>query len=286
MAQQTTMNLDLHAVRKDGVEFDIQLALAPILENRKVVGVVCDIHDVSTFREGERLKDNFVSNVSHELRTPITSMRLNTTLLRGNPEKQDVYLDRLMRDLDRLGQLIEDLLQLSRLDQRRGDLVFRPLDLNAWASSLIEDYRVLAGDKQQTLTLTQQPGLPPVEADGGFLGQVLGNLLNNAINYTPPGGKIFVSTDIREADGKAWAGFTVRDTGPGFLPEEQERLFERFYRGRAGRAARAPGPGLGLALAREIVGLHHGEIEIHSTGIEGEGALFRIWLPGIPLKTD
>jgi signal transduction histidine kinase len=197
----------------------------------------------------------------------------------------DVYLDRQQRDVDRLGQLIEDLLQLSRLDQGRGEITLRPLDLNAWAASLIDEYAILASQHAQTLTLDAEPGLPPIEGDSGFLAQVLGNLLNNAMNYTQPGGIIRVTTLKRRVGQDVWVGFSVSDNGPGISPEDQERLFERFFRGRVGRAASAPGTGLGLSIAREIVSLHHGQIELESSGVPGEGTQFSIWLPAIKEKT-
>jgi signal transduction histidine kinase len=157
--------------------------------------------------------------------------------------------------------------------------VLRPLNLSQWLPTLLDDYEALAADHDLAIEFVPEPSLPPVNADGGFLAQVLVNLLNNAINYTPPGGKITVKTRRRRAGSKSWAGFSVIDSGPGISPEEQERLFERFFRGSAGRAGRAPGTGLGLSIVQEIVSLHHGRIEVESSGVPGEGAAFHVWLP-------
>jgi two-component system phosphate regulon sensor histidine kinase PhoR len=279
MTQRTTMHLEVNAMRREGGEFEAEVALAPIEDGGRLIGMVCDIRDVSLFKEVERLKDAFVSNVSHELRTPIASLRLNSALMRSNPDKQEVYLDRQARDLDRLGNLIDNLLQLSRLDQKQAAIVLMPLDLAGWAQSLLDDFRPLVVDHGLTLQFDPGRHLPPVKADSSFLGQVLVNLLTNAINYTPRGGSITVTMHARRARGKSWAGFSVRDSGPGISPEDQERLFERFFRGSVGRAASARGTGLGLSIAQEIVSLHHGEIEVESSGVAGEGTIFRVWLP-------
>jgi len=115
-------------------------------------------------------------------------------------------------------------------------------------------------------------------------------LMTNAMNYTPAGGDITVCTLAEEIEGSSWVGFAVSDTGPGVLPEDREHLFERFFRGKAGRDSAAPGTGLGLAIAHEIVQRHGGRIEVHSSGIPGEGTTFQVWLPAssetecVPLK--
>jgi signal transduction histidine kinase len=112
-----------------------------------------------------------------------------------------------------------------------------------------------------------------------LLERVLSVLLTNAINYTPAGGRIEVHTHVRCTSEKHWAGFSVSDTGLGISPDEQSHLFERFYRGKAARESGAPGTGLGLATAQEIVERHEGRLEVESEGVPGEGATFTVWLP-------
>jgi signal transduction histidine kinase len=112
-----------------------------------------------------------------------------------------------------------------------------------------------------------------------MLGQVLSILLTNALNYTPDGGKVTIRVEMREEDGRSWGGFSVSDTGPGIPPEEQPRVFTRFFRGQSAHSTKVSGTGLGLAIAKEIVDRHRGQIEVDSTGIPGEGTTFRVWLP-------
>ncbi|MBI4732576.1 MAG: GAF domain-containing protein [Chloroflexi bacterium] len=224
------------------------------------------------------LKDEFLANVSHELRTPITSIMLYHSMIESNPEKAQQYVRTLKRETNRLAHLIEDLLYLSRLDQ--GRFHFNPieLDLNRLVQDYATDRAPLAAQRQLTLALEPDEALPPIQADEQMVGQVLSVLLTNALNYTPPNGRIIIRTQAETKQAQAWVGFEVRDTGPGITPEDCGRLFERFFRGKAGRESTAPGTGLGLAIAREIVEKHRGRIEVQSEG-PGKGATFSVWLP-------
>lgn len=142
----------------------------------------------------------------------------------------------------------------------------------------VTDRAPLAKQRQLSLMLDTNTPLPAVQADEQMIGQVVSILLTNALNYTPAQGQVTVRTQAAERQGQKWAGFMVQDTGLGLTPEDQKRLFERFFRGRAGRESAAPGTGLGLAIAREIVEKHRGRIEVQSEG-PGKGATFTVWLP-------
>ena len=229
-----------------------------------------------------RSKDEFVSNVSHELQTPITIFTLQHYLLRKNPGDLQKHLSVLERETTRLSRTIEDLLRLSRLDQQRTEVVLGPVDLNVVSENLVNDRALYAQRKELALTFSGQDDLPVIMADCGLLEQVLSILLTNAINYTPSGGQITVCTQTEQRDTECWAGLCVADTGLGILPEEQPRLFERFFQGSANHQLNVPGTGLGLAIAKEIIDLHHGRIEVESTGVPGEGTMFNVWLP-VPL---
>lgn len=226
------------------------------------------------------VKDTFVANVSHELRTPISSLKLYVQLLNMCPEKQAAYIESLEREADRLSDLIEGLLMLSRLDQDRIQMYLAPFDLNSLVKEYVADRRLLAETLKLVLLLELTEDMPAIKGDRGLLGQVLSALLTNAFNYTPEGGRVTVST-LRANDDQE-CGFCVADTGPGILPEERIYLFDRFYRGRAAHDSRTPGTGLGLAVAREIVDRHGGRIEVQSDGILGNGARFYVWLPAYP----
>jgi two-component system sensor histidine kinase ResE len=195
-----------------------------------------------------------------------------------DPQKQDVYLGRLGREIDRLNRLIEDLLRLSRLDQDTVQLERATIDLNDLVAQIVEDRVLIAKESGLTLTFNAQEESVDLSADPGLLGQVLSVLLTNAINYTPSGKSITVSTHTKESDEVQWAGFQVSDKGAGISPDDLPHLFDRFYRGKIGRDSGVPGTGLGLAIAKGIVESHEGYIEVASEG-QAKGAEFSVWFP-------
>lgn len=229
-------------------------------------------------READRMKTRFVSDVSHELRTPLSNILLYLELLgMGKPERFESYLETLHRETDRLVVLIDDLLTVSRLDA--DTIKFRPnlVDLNYIAQGLVEDRQRLFAEKNLQVDFELSEDLPNVLADDRLLSQVVANLMTNAMNYTSPGGRVTISTALEKEKGKLWATLTVRDTGFGITKDEQERVFQRFYRGAASRKVAAPGTGLGLAICDEIIHRHAGRISLESE--EGAGSAFTIWLP-------
>ncbi|MCA9973753.1 MAG: PAS domain S-box protein [Anaerolineales bacterium] len=265
-------------------DFDADMAVFPVQPNSPVTPLVCSIRDISERMEVERLKDAFVSNVSHELRTPIASLKLHHDLIRLNPTKQAIYMDRLEREIGRLAVIVEGLLQLSRLDQGHVDWHMAPLDLNALSAQFIADRQALAEARQLQLSSRCAPNLPAVLADAAMLGQVVDILLTNAFNYTPAGGHVQLRTWQQPQAGVTWAGISIDDTGPGVPDAEHALVFERFYRGSSGQQSGAPGTGLGLAIAAEIVRHHGGRITLENTPAAGSGASFSIWLPAVTQK--
>lgn len=280
--KQEKRRIETVVQRLDGTTFDADIALAPTQSGHTLQGIVCSLRDITALKEVERMKDAFISNVSHELRTPITGIKLSHRLIGMDPGKQPIYMERMGREIERLHDIIENLLRLSRLDQGRVVLDIKPLDLNTLAVQYVSDRTPLAKTRQLTLSLKEEPGLPLIQADEGLLGQVLSILLTNALSYTPIGGEVMVSTQTSEIEGKRWVGFSVSDTGPGIPAEDLPHLGERFYRGKTGRDSGAPGTGLGLAIAHEIVEQHHGRMETSNTGLAGIGATFTVWLPTEP----
>jgi signal transduction histidine kinase/DNA-binding response OmpR family regulator len=228
-------------------------------------------------QEADRLKSEFVGNVSHELRTPLTNLKLYLDLLdRGQPEKRQVYLDTLSRETNRLQNLIESLLDISRLDLSESETNFDLTDVNLLVSTLATDRGPLVADRGLRLEADLAEALPPTLADASLLEQMLTNLLTNAVNYTPAGGEVRLCTEVAEAEGEPWVTVSVVDDGPGISPDEQAHIFERFYRGQAGRDSGAPGTGLGLAICHEIIELHGGRITLESA--PGQGSAFTVWL--------
>jgi signal transduction histidine kinase len=227
----------------------------------------------------DRVKSEFVANINHELRTPLTNLVLYYQMLRAQPSiKTEERLDVIGRELQRLRILIEDLLNLSRLDL--GHVHFRPVlsDLNILIQTLVKDREALARDRGLTLITELQPDLEPIVLDEPTMVQAVSNLLTNALNYTPSGGRVMIRTMRAVRDGNPRVGFSVEDTGLGITSEEMPHLFERFYRGSAGRKTGVPGTGLGLAIVKQVIDFHHGWVEVKN-GSNGQGTIFAVWLP-------
>ncbi|MBN1148523.1 MAG: PAS domain S-box protein [Anaerolineales bacterium] len=225
-----------------------------------------------------RVKDEFVSNVSHELRTPIANLKLLPQLLLLRPKNAAEYIGTLEREVERLEHLVEDLLSLSRLDQERHSWNPALIDLNNLCRQYVIDRILLAANQDLRLRFEACEEKCNAQVDQGLLGQVLSILLTNAINYTQPGGEILVATCKQAYQESYWVGFSVSDNGPGISAEDQPRVFERFYRGKAGRESDASGTGLGLAIAKEIIDRHQGRIEVVSPIKDGHGTVINVWL--------
>ncbi|MBN1956314.1 MAG: GAF domain-containing protein [Anaerolineae bacterium] len=258
---------------------DLQLNAAPISEpGMEGARAVVAVHDVSHLKALDRLKSRLVSNVSHELRTPITTIRLYVSLLRQcAPEDQAEYLDALEQEAERQARLIEDILQISRVDAGRLELHLRPIPLIELAETVVDSHRVLAQERGLTLELgIVTPGLV-VLVDRGQMMQALNNLVINAIRYTPAGGRVVVATEKEEVNGRRWAQVKVTDTGIGIPEAELPYVFDRFFRGEEPRQMQVPGTGLGLAIVQEVLELHGGQVTVQSE--VGQGSEFIVWLP-------
>jgi PAS domain S-box-containing protein len=225
--------------------------------------------------ELDELKSKFVSDVSHELRTPLTNLSLYLYLLeRAKPEKRDQYLSTLKEQTVRLSQLIENILDLSRLDSDKQAPEFGPLALNEVVEQVVEVHQPRA--ESAGLELSFEPGvqLPLIRGDTGQLVRVITNLIANAINYTPAG---YVRLRTYFDPTRRQVCLSVEDSGIGITAEDLPHLFGRFYRGRHASQSDIPGTGLGLAIVKEIVGQHNGDIEVRSE--VGKGSAFFVWLP-------
>lgn len=229
-------------------------------------------------RSAGRFKTQFVADVSHELRTPLANIRLYLELLNfGNPDRAQEYLDTLTRETDRLVILIEDLLAISRFDTGTSMPNFQTENLNLIAQGLIEDRQRLLAEQSLEVETEIDDDLPDVHMDEQMITQAVSHILTNAMQYTRPGGVITITTETRKSEGGDWALLTIADTGIGIPPEEQGRVFERFYRGKASRLLSVPGTGLGLAITKEILDRHSGRVTLESEA--DSGSRFSIWLP-------
>ncbi len=227
----------------------------------------------------DRLKSEFIANVNHELRTPLTNLVLYYQMLRAQPTvKTEERLNVIGRELQRLRNLIEDLLNLSRLDLGQVTIHPMPHDLNSLIETLVDDRRSLAEERGLTISTNLHADLPSVWVDEAMIVQAISNLLTNALNYTPSGGRVMIHTTMEDCPDGTWVGLGVQDTGLGISEEDLPHIFERFYRGKAAHESGAQGTGLGLAIVKQVIDYHHGRIEVKN-GETGQGASFTIWLP-------
>lgn len=266
---------------------DLVLNAAPVIEETaEEPFIVVAIHNVSHLRALDRMKARFVANVSHELRTPIATIKLHTYLMQRHPQRWREYLDPLVREVDHQAQLVESILQISRIDAGRLEMAPQPTSLNELVRGIVASHRVLAQESGLTLKYRSAPPLASRQSQNGEpialidperIVQVLNNLVGNAIRYTPEGGTVTISTDKQEADGRIWATVEVSDTGIGIPPDELPHIFDRFFRGEQPRAMQLPGTGLGLSIVQEIVELHGGRVTVSSE--QGLGSTFSVWLP-------
>ncbi len=224
----------------------------------------------------------FTADASHELRTPLTAIRAEAEVALGRPgmpAEQQALLGSILEECERLGRLTDQLLALSREDAGVAPYTREPLDLTALVAGVVETMRPLAEAKGLRL-LNHGNGPVPVRGDPGRLRQVVFNLLDNAIKYTPAGGEVEARVEAR---GEA-AFVSVRDTGVGIPPEHLPRVFDRFYRVDKARSREIGGTGLGLSIARSIVTTHSGTIELNSTLGRGTDCTVRLPLdprPGV-----
>jgi len=240
-------------------------------------GAVLVLHEISELRRLERVRQDFVANVSHEFRTPLTAiMGFAETLLGGaleDPQNRRRFVEIILEHAGRLARLTEDLLKLSRIEAGQLELEFKPVSIARLVETCVDTAQRKAESRNLALEVQLPAGLPDVRGDFARLREVLQNLLDNATQYTPPGGRIEVSS-LRAGQQVVT---TVTDTGIGIPQAEQGRIFERFYRVDAARSREAGGTGLGLSIARHIVEAHGGRIWVDST--VGEGSRFHFSLP-------
>jgi len=255
--------------------FDV--TVTPIQASGLATGVVMVLHDITELRWLERARRDFVANVSHEFRTPLTAIQgFAETLLAGAMEdSKDCarFLEIIRNNAIRLGRLTEDLLKLARIEAGKMQLEFRPVAIPDLVEPCMEIAKLQAQEKQLVLETTYKPDLPAALGDAASLQEVLLNLLDNAVCYTPPGGEVSVGATIRGNQ----IVIAVVDSGIGVPKAEQERIFERFYRVDTARSRELGGTGLGLSIAKHLAEINNGHIEVVSE--VGRGSTFSIVLP-------
>jgi two-component system phosphate regulon sensor histidine kinase PhoR len=253
-------------------------AVGPI-NGRKAPGLLFVLHDITRQKRLENVRKEFVANVSHELRTPLSVIKGYVETLVDSHEEMPLadrerFLGTIQRHTERLNSLLEDLLALSRLESARPGLARERVDLHPMLAAALEDFRTRQSAEGHVLALTGDPVLPAIMADPLKLGQVLDNLVSNALKYTPRGSRIELIARMENMD---TVEISVRDNGPGIPAEDVPHVFERFYRVDKGRSREKGGTGLGLSIVKHIVQLHGGRVWVESR--VGQGTTFYFTLP-------
>ena len=258
-------------------EKHLELYLAPF-SDASSGGVLAVLHDVTEHHRNEERRKEFVANVSHELRTPLTNVRSYAETLRSAggdipPDIANNFLDIIITETDRMTNIVQDLLTLSRLDAGNAEMVLSRFSFSDAISSVVRSSALNAKQRQHTLVCDTESDLPLIVGDRNRLEQVMMNIVGNAIKYTPDGGHIRVTAGALEDS--VW--MEVSDNGIGIPEKDRERIFERFYRVDKARSRESGGTGLGLSIAREIVQRHHGTLALGEH--EGPGTTIRLTLP-------
>ena len=240
-------------------------------------GAVVVLHDITDLRKLERVRRDFVANVSHEFRTPLTAIQgFSETLLGGamnDPQNRDRFLGIILEHARRLARLTDDLLMLSKMDADRLELELRRLPVEPLVAGCVETAQPRAVERDLRLSVNLGKKLPDIAGDRRRLTEVLQNLLDNAIQYTPAGGQIMVSAERHDGE----VVFTVSDTGIGIPQADQPRIFERFYRVDVARSREVGGTGLGLSIAKHLMEAHGGRLWVESE--VGQGSQFHFSVP-------
>jgi len=252
----------------------LRVRALPFALNEAEGGLLVTLDDITRQEALEITRQKFISNASHELKTPSTSIRIATEdLLEGGYVMPggEPSLRLILRAIDRMTLLLNDITELSRIETGALELNPQRFEVGPLARRLIEDSEPQALTRKIKLQLQVEEPLPPVVADPHRLGQLLENLISNAVKFSPEGAKVL----LRIASEPGWITWSVKDEGPGIAKAEQARIFERFYRSPATRAV--PGTGLGLAIVKHLGRLLGGEIQLSSE--LGQGATFSFRMP-------
>jgi two-component system phosphate regulon sensor histidine kinase PhoR len=249
----------------------------PIIRDHRLEGAALVFHDITHLRNLEKVRQDFVANVSHELRTPISSIKgYAETLLGGAMKDKDNlkdFLEIIYQDSGRLATLIDDLLDLSKIESGKMRMALEPLEISTLVKRSLGVLDKTIKEKSLSVTVDLSNDLPKVSADRDRCPQVFLNLLDNAVKYTPDGGSIKVAASVKDK----FVQVDISDTGIGIPESDLPRIFERFYRVDKGRSRELGGTGLGLSIVKHIIHAHGGEVWAVSAA--GQGSTFSFTIP-------
>ena len=258
-------------VSRNGHEY--QLNISRIGSDEQTSGVVILVFDISDKVFAERNRKEFTANVSHELKTPLQSIMGSAELLENGLVKADdvpKFIGRIRSEAARLVTLIEDIIRLSQLDEST-DFPLEDADIYEIAKDEVEMLSLTAQKRNVTISVKGKSTV--IHAPKQLLHEIIYNLCDNAIKYIRPGGRV----EVRVTQSESEAAVTVADTGIGIAPEDQARVFERFYRADKRRSKESGGTGLGLSIVKHAVQYHHGSIDLKSN--PGEGTTIKVTFP-------
>ncbi|MBA2286218.1 MAG: PAS domain S-box protein [Ktedonobacteraceae bacterium] len=277
---ETVEGEEIGFLRGDGTVGIISVAAAPLKDrNDAIIAGVATFYDISEYKELERRKDEFISIASHEMKTPITTIKAFAQYLQRTFEKQGLkepaeYLAKIDVQVNKLTRLIADLLDVSKIQAGKLTLTEEDFDINQLVNDAVAEVRQASPD----YTITIEGSLPgELVGDRDRLGQVMINLLTNAIKYSPGEDRVAVQIATQTAQGQEQAVISVRDYGIGIPSKYREKIFERYYRVYEDESKTYPGLGLGLYISSEIVKLHGGKLWVES--VEGQGSTFHFSVP-------
>ena len=271
LSGQQSHGLEFSLVRD--VSRTLVARVAPVVSAGR--GAVLVLHDITDLRRADQIRRDFVANVSHELRTPLTAIKGYVEALLEEPndaESRQRFLEIIQRHSGRMERLVSDLLRLARIDAGQELAEDAPCDVQALITSLVTDFGKAAGDKRQAVRVNVAPDACQLIVDTAKLHDILRNLIENAIAYTPEGGAIDISASLSQGR----FVISVADNGPGIPQEDLTRVFERFFRVDKSRA-RPGGTGLGLAIVKNLVNVLQGDV-VAANRPDG-GAIFTVRLP-------
>ena len=271
----------MRAQRKDGLVFDAAMTFAPVRDSDgRLEGHVCTIRDVTQRERLVRARDQFIENVSHQFRTPVASLQLYAHLMEQEALSERVtgYLTTMREEINWLNVLIEDVMEMTALDTGKSVSDWQPTPLPRLLDCIEERFADRFEAADLALEIPAIPDdLPLVRCDEARLAQALSEIVENALIFTPAGGHVTLDVETVVEDGHKEAIISISDTGPGIPLTEQDRVFDRFFRGSVVASGQVPGTGLGLSVAEAIVEAHGGRIAVESD--PGEGSTFAVRLP-------
>lgn len=258
-------------------EMIFETHIDPLLENEKHVGVLVVLHDVTTLRRLEHMRKEFVANVSHELRTPLASIKgFAETLMMGgidDKENRKDFVSSIERQADRMAKLVNDLLDLAAIESGQKKIHRSLFAINDVIEEVFNGLASLAKKKKITLINSLPTKLPAISADRDQIKQVITNLIENAIKYSPEQKSVTAFAEIRQGNIEIF----IKDQGIGIAASDLPRLFERFYRVDKARSREMGGTGLGLSIVKHIIESHGGSV--HVSSVESQGSTFSFTLP-------